>query len=581
MEYFFVREMAIIFLIALVGGYLALRFKQPPLSGYLLGGVLISLPIFSNVVYGDISKSLAQIGIALLLFATGVEFHINKLLSIRKTIILAAILQIIVFIFLGTFIFSKFGLSRYEALFLSAAFSNSATIVVLQLVEKGDQRDVKTMDVVISWLVLQDIAMVVIAVLINAISTTSALGVYDILEALAKSVVFIGFAIVLGKGFIPRIFEAISKLNSSEILLVLTFVFCMGVAYFAEALGLSYTLGAFLAGIMISESFVNHEVFSEVRPLRDLFSVIFFVALGSLLSSSFLFGNIIKIIFIVMGLLLLKFITTFLIVFLLERQTRKAFMIGLFLVQGGEFAFILSQIGVANQWISEDFYSLIIIATILSIIVTPLIIKRSDDWYYKLKGEVQKRNRKLYRMFFDRFEGVVDVDLPELSDHVVICGYGRVGSYIGRALQKANIPFVVIDSNVETRDYCKQRGIKVIFGDASNIDVLEEGDIERASTLVIALSEEMAVEVITANARKLNSNIKIIARSHVPTDDKRLKAKGVSITVEPEFEAAVSISKKIFNYFGKSGVDVAKYLKKSRRRQRSKMVVKRDKALIP
>lgn len=571
MEYLFVREIVLIFFFALVGGVIAIKTKLPPLIGYLIGGVFLALPIFSDFVYSDVSNNLAQIGVALLLFTTGVEFHISKLLKVRKTVLIGSILQLVLFILISTLVFSRFGFSNYQSLFLAAAFSNSATIVVVQLLEQGKKQGVKTNDFILGWLILQDIAMVVLAVLIHMLSTTGGFGFYDVLEAGAKSFLFISLSILFGKGVIPQIFEAVSKLNSSEILLILSFVFCMVVAYFAEALGLSYTLGAFLAGLMISESFVNHEIFSEVRPLRDLFSAVFFVALGSLLSINFFFGNLIKVVLVLIGLLIIKILTAFFVILILEKDTRKAFVMSLFMMQGGEFAFIISQIGLKQGWIGEDFYSLIIIVSIISIILTPFVVNRSESWFYSIKEWLRVKNIKIYRVFFDRFKGEVDIDQPGTNNHVVICGFGRVGSYVGRALEKQDIPFIVIDSSPETRDYCKQRGIKMIFGDASSIDVLEQADAERASALVIALPKEATVEVITTNARKLNPNIKIIARSHIPSDDKRLKEKGVTVTVEPEFEAAVSISKQIFNYFGKRGLDVMKYLKKSRRRQRSKI----------
>ncbi|MBN2016184.1 cation:proton antiporter [Candidatus Dojkabacteria bacterium] len=569
MEQEIVKEIIVMFMVALVGGFIAIRLKQPALIGYLIGGVVLSL-FFSSFINVDISRGVAQIGIALLLFTTGLEFPISKLLTIRKTILFGAFLQLLFFVGLSTFVFSKFNFSNFEALFLSAAFSNSATVVVLKLLE-NEKIDIKISDNIVSWLILQDIAMVVIAVVMQALVGNGSFSSYDILESIAKSLVLIILAIVLGRTLIPRVFEAVSKLNSFELLLIISFVFCMGVAYFADIIGLSYTLGAFLAGVMISESFVNHEIFSEVRPLRDLFSVVFYVTLGTLLSPSFLLANIFKIILVLVGLFLLKFITSFIVIVLLEKQSRTAFVVSMILNQGGEFTFILAQIGFNNGWISEEFYSLNLIVSILSLLLTPVIIKRSSDWYVWIREYVRAKSPKLYRLFFIRLDRIVDIDQPDISDHVVICGFGRVGTYIGRALERSNVPFIVIDSNTETIDYCKQRGIKVVFGDASNIDVLEKADVERAKAIVIALPEEGAVEIIASNARSLNSSIKIIARSHTPIEDGRLKSKGVTITVEPEFEAAVSISKKILNFFGKGELNVAQYLKKSRRRQRSKI----------
>lgn len=567
----FVREILLILFFALVGGYISLKLKQPALIGYLVGGLFLSLPVFARFIDFDVSRKVAQIGVALLLFTTGIEFPVSKLLSIKKTIVIGAIVQVILFILLSTFIFSKLGFTSYQALFLAAAFSNSATVVVLQLLEKNKKIDVKISDMVVSWLILQDLVMVVIAVIISAISTAGTIGIYSILESVLKGIVFIGLAVVLSKGVIPKIFEAVSKLKSFEVLLILSFSFCMLVAYIAEAVGLSYTLGAFLAGMMISESFVNHEIFSEIKPLRDLFSVLFYVTLGSLIAPSFLFMNIVQVILVLSCLLFIKFIISFIIIVIFEKQTRTAFLVSMILNQGGEFAFILSQIGLENNWIEKDFYSLNIVVSIITILLSPIVVRKSNDWYYQLREYIRSRFPKLYRLIFVRLDRIIDIDQPNITDHVVVCGFGRVGSYVGRALERTDIPYIVVDSNTDSIDYCKQRGIKVVFGDASNIDVLEKADVERAIALVIALPEEAACEVIASNAQMLNPTIKVVARSHVPAGDQRLKIKGVTITVEPEFEAAISISKKILSYFGKRGIDVTKYLKKSRRRQRSKI----------
>ena len=270
-------------------------------------------------------------------------------------------------------------------------------------------------------------------------------------------------------------------------------------------------------------------------------------------------------------LLIIKFITSFIVSSFIHRQSRIAFITSLILNQSGEFAFILSQIGLASGWISEDFYSLNIIVTMISLMISPIIIQNSFNWYYNVRDYVRRKSPRLYRYIFIKLDGIVDIDQPDIDRHVVICGFGRVGTYIGRALNKTKIPFIVIDSDPDTIDFCKQRGIRVIFGDASNIHILEKADIERAIAVVIALPEEAACEIIATNAHALNRNIKIIARSHIPADDRRLKVKGVDVTVEPEFEAAVSISKKILNYYGKNKLEVSKYLRKSRRRQRSKL----------
>ncbi len=571
MDIVLIREVVLIFVFAFVGGIFARKFKQPTIIGYLLSGIVLSLPIFSGLIDFEISRNVARIGVALLLFTTGLEFPISKFLRIKSSIFLTAILQMILFLFTSILIFSRFGFSNYDAFFIAVAFSNSATIIILHMIEKNKQIDSRITDTVISWLVIQDVIMIVLTLLTSVMSESGEFNIFIFFESLAKGAIFIILSIFLGKSIIPRIFDLVSKANSMELLLILAFIFCMTLAFTAELIGLSFALGAFFAGMMISESFVNHEIFSEVRPLRDLFSVVFFVSLGTLISPAFFAGNILKITLVLIALLILKFVTSFIAAMIVERQSRSAFVTSLILNQSGEFAFILSQMGLENGWISKDFYSLNIVVAMISLIISPVVIRNSLNWFYKLREYIRRKSPKMYRFIFVKMDKIIDIDQPAVDKHVVICGYGRVGTYIGRALKKAGISFIVIDSNSDIVDFCKQRGIKVIFGDASNLHVLEKADVERAVSLVIALPEEAACEIIASNARSLNPNIKIIARSHIPSEDQRLKVKGVNVTVEPEFEAAISISKKILNYYGKNELEVTKYLKKSRRRQRSKL----------
>lgn len=571
MEFFLIREIVVIFVTALAGGYIAFRLRQPALVGYLIGGVLLSVPFFSDIIDFEFSRGVAQFGVALLLFATGVEFPISKLLSIKRSIVLGSVIHLALFILLSGLTVSKLGFSLYEGLFLSAAFSNSGTVIILHLLEKGVDFDTRLSQTVISWLIVQDVAMIIIAVLVTTLSGSDTVQTFEILEAIAKSVVFIILGVLLGRNVIPKIFESMTKMGSTELLLIMALVFCVGVAFFAEIIGLSYTLGAFFAGVMISESFVNHAVFSEIKPIRDLFAIIFYVSLGTLLSTSFFFDHIFQILLVLGVLLFIKFILGFIIILVSEKQTRKAFILSLTLVQGGEFSFILAQIGLNNEWISKDFYSLTIIVTILSLLLTSLFMTKGDDWYKVLRSFVRKRSIRLYNLLFIRLDRLTDVDQPDLVNHVVIAGFGRVGSYVGKALEKSGVPYIIVDSGPEVIDYCKQRGIKFVFGDASSLDVLEKADVERAEAVIIALPKEGDAEMVAENSRKLNPSIKLIARSHMPIDNQRLRDKGIAITVEPEFEAAISISKKVLNYFGKPSTDISKYLKKSRRRQRSKV----------
>jgi CPA2 family monovalent cation:H+ antiporter-2 len=570
MENIFVKEIVIILFVAFIGGYFFLKLKQPPFVGYLISGIIIALPIFSGTVRFEISQDIAQVGVALLLFAAGIEFPISKILSIKKTLLMGTALQLVIFIIIAKFVFSQIGFTPKESLFLAAAFTNSSTIVVIPLLEQRLLKGSKISDYVTGWLILQDIAIIAIAVLVGIFLGSESFTSYDILEAVAKSFLFISFSILLGKHIIPDVFDALSRLRSSELLLILSFVFCMTTAYLAEAIGLSFTLGAFLAGVMISESLVNHEVFSETKSLRNIFSAVFYVALGSLISISFVLSNLFKVIVLVFIVLILKLFIIIGIVVSLEKQMRKAFLVGILLMQSGEFAFILAQLGTSNGWVSSEIYSLTIVVTVVSLLVTPFAVIHQEEWYRKIRECIRKRSLRLYNLFFISLDSFSTQQQEDTHVSVVICGFGRVGSYIGKALERSHISFTIIDSDPDVVDYCRKKGYGAIVGDATNSDILKEAKVGHAEFLAIALPKEASVEIIAARAKDLNSRIKVIARSHNPKEDERLKIKGVDITVEPEFEAAISMSRKILALSGKSTINIVEFLKRSKRRARSR-----------
>jgi len=563
MDTVFTLEIVIIFFTAFIGGYIALKFRQNIIIGFLVSGIILAIPVFSGFIKTNISTNLASLGVALLLFATGLEFPISKLKKVKKSILLGVPIQMVLFIIFSVLFLQFFGFSKLEGLIISAGFSNSSTLILLNIFEKKTGDNNSNVEDIVSWLIVQDIVMVSISIIVSSIAQNGEINFSPILLGLLKSLVLISLAIILGHSIIPKLFEKVARKNSFELLLILSFVFCLGMAYLAEVFGVSYSLGAFLAGVMISESFVNHEIFSEIKPIKNIFLTIFFVSLGSLILYSFLWDNLFKIIGIFLAISILKILITFIIIIVFEKHTYRAFNFSLALFQSGEFAFILAQIGLVNEWISNEVYSYIIAVTILSFLLTPFIYNKSNDWYNGIRDFLRSKNMKLYRLLFIKWDKAINIDQPGISRHVIICGFGRVGNYIGRALKKSGIDFIVIDTDPEIIDFCKQRGISIVYGDASNIDVLEKADVERATSIIIALPQNSAAEIIASNARSLNSNIKIIARSHVPDERENLIKRGVNLTIEPEFEAAVAISKKLYKIYGKSIHDIIEKIKSS------------------
>lgn len=558
-----IQEITLILGVAFLGTYIFIKLKKPVILGYLVAGVFLGLNFFSRFINPENTSVFAEFGVALLLFTTGVEFSFDAISKVKKIALLGGVLQIVISVlFFYTFL-GLFKFSQYESFFLASAFSFSSTALLVKLLEENKGLQTRQGEISLSWLVIQDICVVFFLVFLKLFGTNEGINAMDIFSSFLKSIMLIVFSLTFGKYIIPKILEVISRLNSEEALLIISLFFCITIALITEKLGLSYTLGAFLGGLMISQSFLNHQIVSEIKPIRNLFSLIFFVSIGTLFSFSFFISNFFKIIIFTLVIIFIKFIIVFILSLFLGKHSRTAFMIGLNLASISEFAFVISTIGLKNSWISKDIYSIVISVTILTLFLAPFLINNSENLYNKLRDFIKKKSIRLYRLLFIRYESIKEVDQPNIKNHVVICGYGRVGSYVGRVLNRLNIQFVVIESDSDLFSIYKNK-TNIIYGDATNTDILDKADVERAKVLIIALPSSISVDLVSDIAKKINPMIKIITRAHLPAQIEKLRKIGIRDAIEPEFEAAVEISKRTLRYLGKSNKNVEDYLKRSR-----------------
>lgn len=549
-----------IFAAALIGAVVARRLRQPAILGYIAAGIIFGT-IFPGILDRNFVGLVSDAGLTLLLFTLGIEFSFQRLKKATGILLWAVMAQVLVTIFIFLGLLLALGFTFLTSLFLASVISVSSTAILVKILSEKDEIETNPGELAAGWSVIQDLAVVPMMVILPAIAVTTIaktngfpvnLGL-SLSVSILKAVVFLGAVIVLGRKLLPKFLDKVADFGSREILTITTVGIVFLGALSAYALGLSAALGAFLAGLLVSETSLNHAIFAEVRPLRDLFVVVFFVTLGLLLPINLLISKLPILIFLSLSVVFVKWFVVMGLGRFLGFHRKTAFLVGLTLVPISELGFVLAKTGVSQGAVSSGDYAFIVGLIFASIFVGSPLISNGQSvyyWFYRTLG------RFWPKIFAEKVETVLGADLP-VRDHIIICGYGRVGKYIGRALSMENIPFIVIDYNHSKVHSLRESGIKVIYGDPADKDVLAYAKVELAKALVIAIPDRHTQEMIIGNTHSLNRRIRIICRTHHEEDQKDLKALGVTTIIQPEFEAAVSIVNRILTDFGVTGEDIA------------------------
>jgi len=550
-------ELVLFVALGSIAGIIAIKLKTPLIVGYILVGAVLAL--FQKFTEEDLHviHQFAEMGIALLLFTIGLEFSVEKLLNVKKYAIYGGILQIFLTIVLGKLIFPLFGFSGYESLFLGSVFSLSSTAVVIKVLEDIGQIETHASQITIGWLILQDIAVVMLILLLGNFASEN-VDYINLFESLFKSFLLIAMALLVGNKIIPRILKTIAGLGSKELLIVVAFGFCFSFALLAEEMVGSYTLGAFLSGMMISESFLHHEIFNEIKPLQNIFTVFFFIIIGTLFSFGFVFTNWFQILLILLIVTIIKLFIIIGVSLALKMHIRNAIEVAVNLAQVGEFAFLSATIGLNNEWISNDLNSLIISVTVLSLLMSPFMITRIDKIYERIRDYFQIKHPSTYRKYFMAREEGITLGKKN-KNHIIICGYGRVGKYIALALRRMRFKFLIIDLDSEIIDEAKKININAIYGDATSEELLLQAGLEDAKAIVIALNKESEVISVADKVKSINPDIKMLIRSNHD-------ALGDDVTnkydiIEPEFEAALQVLTNILPFLGKRDKKIIRWLR--------------------
>ncbi len=527
---------------------IAKKIKISPIVGYILGGLFVG-----NLLEGSISSAtisnFAYFGIILLLFTVGLEINFARMMSLKKYIVLGGVLQLSLSIIAVMGLSFFFGFPLLVSFLIGIAFSSSSTTLVAKIIQDRGEENSFVGEIAMGVLMFQDIAFIPYLIIFTSITRRSASFfpiTVDIIKSLIEATIIIALLYYFGRKIIPYLFHRIAR-ASRELLNLFIILFIFFIVCISLLLKIPILIGVFVAGILLAQTLEHYHIFSEVRPLRDLLAVIFFVYIGMNIKFSLIAGFLPQIFMFTAVVVFAKALIILAIFLFMRFHSRTAFSLSLYLFQIDEDAFILMSSAYINGVVSQEYYLFVITSVLLTLLVTPILIKNKDSLYKVIRTITKK-----YLPFLEQFivyridRDQSPIDTLQIKDHVVLCGYGRVGRYIGRSLMMANIPFVAIDYNFQIVEKAKKEGVSIIYGDPSDVDILDYAQVEEALIIIIALPEKLAQEAIVLNAKKLNSNIYIISRVHRETDQKRMKDLGVHLVVQPEFEASLSIIKKIY-----------------------------------
>lgn len=524
------------FVAAFVFGALARRMHLSPIVGYLLAGVVVGPFTPGFVADQTLAPQLAEIGVILLMFGVGLHFSLRDLMQVRAIALPGAVAQIATATLMGWALARMLGWSNAAGVVFGLALSVASTVVLLRELEQRRLLDTSRGHIAVGWLIVEDVAMVLALVLLPAL-TGARPGAADtnillaVMTTLFKVGAFVAVMLLFGRRVIPWVLERVAASGSRELFTLCVLAIALGVAFGSAALfGVSFALGAFFAGLMLSESEFSHQAANETLPLRDAFAVLFFVSVGMLFNPAILLERPLDVLLTFAIIVLGKSLAAWAIVRAFGKDNATALLISASLAQIGEFSFILAGLGMQLGVLPRDGYDLILAGALLSIMLNPLLF-----------GWLQRRERIAEREA-PREPSPLP---PDLRDHVLVIGFGRVGGELARLLHQRHVPVVVIDGEDERIDRARAAGLLAIRGNAADDRVLAEAAPERARMALLAIPNALEAGEVVATLRRVNPGLTIVARAHSDAGVRHLLDHGADGAVMAERELAHSLTEMV------------------------------------
>jgi monovalent cation:H+ antiporter-2, CPA2 family len=529
-------NIAVALVVAFIGGLIARRIGLPTIVGYMLAGIVIGP--FTPGFVGDTEtiSQLAELGVIFLMFGVGLHFSLKDLWRVRSIAIPGALGRMVITTLMGFGLSQLWGWTPASGMVVGLAISIASTVVLLRGLTDNGLLNTPPGQAAVGWVIVEDLATVLILVLLpSLVGTSNGFDWQQLGITLLKAA---GFVVVLFAGirFIPWLLMRIAHTRSRELFILAILAITLGIALgAAELFGVSLALGAFVAGVVVSESPLSHQVGADVLPFREAFAVLFFVSIGMLVNPGYLLNNVGSIVALTALIVIGKALVTLLLGAVLPWSALTTLVLSAGLSQIGEFSFILGQEGLSLGLLERDQYSLILAGALLSITLnTPMF-----RMIYPLERWLQKFPRA-WKLLNHHFPLPAHEE-EMFKDHVVIVGYGRVGHHIVSLLEEMEIPHLVVEADAERVEELNRRGISTLFGDAANSEVLAHTGLKHARALVVAGPDEAASELVVATARDLAPHLPIIARATTEDGTKRLTELGAQDVIHPELEGGLEI----------------------------------------
>lgn len=551
-----VADISLILVFGLVLGVIAHRLGQPVLLGYIATGVLLG-PHTGGISISDPHEIelLAEIGVALLLFAIGIEFSLEELRSVRRVAIFGTAIQMLLTIAFGAGVGLWLGWELTESIWLGALLSVSSTMVVLKVLAGGGLMGTLSGRVMLGMLIVQDLAVILLMIVLPQIGGGGAgFDPAKVALAIGRSALFLVLLVVVAQRVVPPLMHRVATWNSRELFLLTVVSLGLGIGYLSHLFGISYALGAFIAGLVLSESEYGHQALSDVIPLRDVFGLLFFASVGILFDPAFFVAHLREVATLVTLVIAFKGLVFAAVTRSFGYRNIVPLAAGLGLSQIGEFSFLLANLGLSTGSIDTNLHSLTIATTLVTMVVTPYLSRASGpiyDWYQR------------------RRDHAFEVDAPAgLQAHqrpVVIAGAGRVGRQVAAILHEEGVPFCLVDLDAHRAEEIRQRQWPVVFGDAAQEPVLRAAGIERARLAVVTLPSAIASHAVAHRMRRLAPDVPLVVRTDALEEVEDLIQLGVAHVVQPEMEAGLEMARQALLHLDVEPARIQRFLDATRR----------------
>lgn len=533
-EAYLFKDILIVLAFAIPIIYLFNKLNLPSIIGFIVTGVLIGPSFLKIITNFEGINQLAEIGIALLLFTIGIEISFNNFIRNFKEILLIGGFQVIGTTVLGFLFGITIGLNIQQSIFLGFLVTQSSTSIILKMISDRDEVESPHGKITTGVLVFQDLMVLPMMLLIPILGVSEQASWIEILSRIFGSFFLIIIIFVVARFLMPHILFQLVQIQMRDVFIIGVMVLSFGIAFITQSFGLSFAIGAFIAGLIISETDYTHQVIGDINPFKEVFTSFFFISFGMFLNLNYLFSKPIENLILLMAIIVFKAMLVIIIVLLSNYPFRIALLTGIYLSQIGEFAFVLLLKGKEYSLLDEGFSNQFISISILTMFISPILLKISPYISSKISSFETKKSDEL---------------LNKLKNHVIIIGYGLNGKNVSKVLREAHIPYIVIEANPKNVINAKKEGETIINGDATKKEILEVAHIKQAKIVVVAISDPMATRIIVRLVKELNPEIYLIVRTRYVKDIEELVKLGADEVIPEEFETSIQILSRVLKQF--------------------------------